>query len=491
MGDVAFGAPLLEGLQGQSLVWSARLTEAQTAWVVNLANTSGVHPEEMHAAMSHALGVWAPELPFGPQLRYFQGADPALFQASLAQDGVNRVFFAGAAPDMDPLGDGGVAYAQLWEDEAGTVIEADIVLNDRAYTFVADPAEAGVGSVRPTVHLASVLTHELGHVWGLGHSKVVGGAMVPWSWPGLDQPTCDERATVAAAYRAPFGGQVRGQDAALGGVEVVLWDRLEGQAVGAVAAEDDGGFALEGVPPGTYDLLAYPAVEGPPSACPDGTWQPTPRQLDDQTLWPVQVLGEEVVQIAPWSVSCAPTQGPPGAPSPEGGGALLSLDEAGEGAWWVSPEPGEWAYYTLQGPLPSSLHVLALGHRLGHEVGVRVRLVDPSGRELRPQKTRYPLEQGGWLAYDAESFLAEVGDGPVVVALKTTRLDPSVLPAGEAAEGGAVWLRVRAEAPSPEAGLCEAPDAPILFPLGPSTTCRWVRGATPRGERGCGACGCL
>jgi MYXO-CTERM domain-containing protein len=55
-------------------------------------------------------------------------------------------------------------------DKAGTILDADIELNDVNYTFAVLPTTAPADMTRPFVDLENTLTHELGHFQGLDHT---------------------------------------------------------------------------------------------------------------------------------------------------------------------------------------------------------------------------------------------------------------------------------------------------------------------------------
>jgi hypothetical protein len=63
-----------------------------------------------------------------------------------------------------------VFFVQDGSDKAGTILDADIELNDIDFTFAILPTTATAPPSRPFADLENTLTHELGHLQGLDHT---------------------------------------------------------------------------------------------------------------------------------------------------------------------------------------------------------------------------------------------------------------------------------------------------------------------------------
>jgi hypothetical protein len=63
-----------------------------------------------------------------------------------------------------------VFFVQDGSDHAGTILDADIELNDLNFTFAILPTTAMADPNRPFADLENTLTHELGHLQGLDHT---------------------------------------------------------------------------------------------------------------------------------------------------------------------------------------------------------------------------------------------------------------------------------------------------------------------------------
>jgi hypothetical protein len=137
---------------------------------------------------------------------------------------------------------------------------ADIVFNPRT-----EWATDGRGD-RVDVH--DVLSHELGHAWGLAHTPLISASMCPGSSPGDTlgrSPSEDDLAGVRTLYDLPVEpgmGTLTGKvvtlvDAPVYGAHVVVSD-ADGIARLSVLTEKDGTFAIPWLPAGNYQVHAEP-----------------------------------------------------------------------------------------------------------------------------------------------------------------------------------------------------------------------------------------
>lgn len=76
-------------------------------------------------------------------------------------------------PDHDSLA---LALTLIWHDKkTGEILDVDMELNAGAGTF----SDCGQGCVTGSIDLQNTITHEAGHLLGLGHSNVRGATMQP------------------------------------------------------------------------------------------------------------------------------------------------------------------------------------------------------------------------------------------------------------------------------------------------------------------------
>ena len=258
---------------GRPLRW-----RADNPWVAapslpiaaNPLNANGIYAEELRAAVIKGMVRWQDAS--GGQLLwdYWDGDKLADFPSVIAHDGVSTIFFLSASPEPPLLSMSTAAYTQLWfDDETATITEFDMVLNDGGFTFVPTAAEAqyGVGPSVRVAYLDDVITHELGHALGVGHSGVLSSTMFTWAWAEQSTLACDDQAAVHALYNpeAPKAGTgglrgvVRDPDGQpIYGAQVLAISQARATVEAAVLTDIDGAYVFEGLPTGPTVLMVEP-----------------------------------------------------------------------------------------------------------------------------------------------------------------------------------------------------------------------------------------
>lgn len=183
-------------------------------------------------------------------------------------DGVNAIEFSN---DSALQGAGFVTLTYLSTAPDGTILEADVLVNDRAIGFT-DDLDSTVG-----LDLETAMLRVLGEVLGLAASPLgaleTGGTVDPSSavmYPvsrGVGESarilTQDDAAAVAALYpsagstRGSISGVVRRGSSGVFGAHVVAFDPIQQVSVSAVSLPD-GSFELGGLPAGRYFLEVLP-----------------------------------------------------------------------------------------------------------------------------------------------------------------------------------------------------------------------------------------
>jgi len=131
--------------------------------------------------------------------------------AGLRRDGKNTVSFLLHWPSTLPQK---TAYCQQWDDRAGHIVEADIVFNCSLARFTTN------ATARPdSYRLEGVLSHEIGHLLGLGHSTSPLSLMKPdstiaesWFKGAIDSETLGRVAALYTAEPAPDVPRPSGDD---------------------------------------------------------------------------------------------------------------------------------------------------------------------------------------------------------------------------------------------------------------------------------------
>ncbi|MGH9839654.1 MAG: matrixin family metalloprotease, partial [Blastocatellia bacterium] len=145
---------------------------------------------------------------------------------------------------------------------SGEIIDAALVFNGNQFTWAVDGRASAAD-------LAEVATHEIGHVIGISHTGIGGATMFPRSGLGRTRGrTLEMDDTIAASviYPAPgfaaatgvIQGRVSdGGGAGIFGAQVVVVDS-NGNATSGALSQPDGGYSVQGLPPGNYTVYAEP-----------------------------------------------------------------------------------------------------------------------------------------------------------------------------------------------------------------------------------------
>jgi len=165
--------------------------------------------------------------------------------------------------DTNIFGSGVVGVTQISYGSSGNITQADIILNERNYTFTTIPSDT-LGS---TVYLGDVLTHELGHFVGLSHSEVLESTMFYSAFRGQSTVSEDDRAGVRAKYNGSAqiiqGRVAGGRNIGVFGAHVIAFSAIDGSVQASTISEESGGFTLTGLKPDrTYYLYVTPLRSG-------------------------------------------------------------------------------------------------------------------------------------------------------------------------------------------------------------------------------------
>ena len=217
---------------------------------------------------------------------YVPGTD---LTPALAFDYQNSVLFDVAGVNFPPGGTVIAFTRSVVELTAGQTLDADLVFNDRDFfssttSPILTPAPPG----QQSVDLEAVITHELGHAFGLDHTSVAGSTMVPFISNDTTQRSLelDDRAgnstiypesaarglspgalDFAATTGTVSGTVVSGYDgSATFGAHVeayYLFAPTPDHTISAISGEltlrnGMGEYTIHGLPPGPYAIAIVP-----------------------------------------------------------------------------------------------------------------------------------------------------------------------------------------------------------------------------------------
>lgn len=175
------------------------------------------------------------------------------------KDGRNDVYFS---TDSSYLGPSVAGVTVTTHDQAtGFLIEADIIINDSLDLN---------SSINDENFLGDIVSHELGHLLGLGHSAVRGSTMFYRLTKGQSVLHEDDKAGVKSLYPyasstlGSLSGQVVGGEKKIGifGAHVSAISLKSGLAIAAAITDSTGNFKIEGLPTGDQYFVYVDKLKG-------------------------------------------------------------------------------------------------------------------------------------------------------------------------------------------------------------------------------------
>jgi hypothetical protein len=263
------------GIEVNNRVIALRFKTLPIRYFVTDRDAAGVTASQFQAATQRGFDAWAAVrgVSLSSQFVGFTGIEP------FVDDGIN-VFGFRARPELDrTLG----ATTFEVDDVTGELIEADIFLNSSFDWSVASAGDVGRFDVQ------SIMTHELGHLHGLGHSalgetevrptggrRVLGkqAIMFPIAFPAgnIDdrRPKADDIAGLGEVYPASGSSRMFGQmnghvtlnGRGLFGAHLTAFNPATGELVSGFSLDRQGTFSIGGLTPGLYVVRAEPLDDG-------------------------------------------------------------------------------------------------------------------------------------------------------------------------------------------------------------------------------------
>ena len=209
---------------------------------IDSSGVQDVSPALATSIFATSLGHWASSVPFSLQ-------PVAAGQNQLSYSSDARYF-----------GPGVVAVTMLsYAPGDGRITGGSILMNQtafRAFCFTADPAATpctAPGRFWDTpIFLGDVISHELGHFMGLGHSEVRDATMLFSAFRGQSTPHADDVAGVRHIYARAQSGSISGTvqgGSAVGvfGAHVQAISLRTGKVAAAALSDESGAFRIHGL----------------------------------------------------------------------------------------------------------------------------------------------------------------------------------------------------------------------------------------------------
>jgi hypothetical protein len=233
-------------LVGQAYVQNRTPTDGFVHWTnnisvidifVNSSNTQSFSTSTADSIVGDAIAQWNGKSRL--TLRQYS-------TAATAQDNLNEVYFS-TDPNLFGGGSMVVGVTQVYfKNNTGEIIEADILLNDN-YGFSTNQLASN--------YLGNVITHEMGHLLGLGHSQVIGSTMFYSLSRGQNQLDPDDKAGIYSIYpngdstKASLTGKMIGGASLVSvyGAHVEAISLKTGKIAGSSISDVDGRFTIDGL----------------------------------------------------------------------------------------------------------------------------------------------------------------------------------------------------------------------------------------------------
>ena len=288
MSQLAFAYTPTLSKSGVPVRWKG--DHARLPLVGNPSNHSGLAASGFFDSVVNGLQRWKTASGGQVAFDYWQGTDPKKYEANSEYNGLSSIYFVSNASHDPGLSPNVLGLTQVWYDTSdGEILEADIALNDLNYQFTLDPRDtSGYGlpgssssSSAPTgmsrrVFIENVITHEIGHAFGLSHSGAMQSTMLFMEAPEQAFLGCDDQVAIHVQYptsdlktRGAIEGSITTETGGpVFGAQVVVISVRRGTVLATAVTDKNGHYSVGALETGTYMLMVEPFFAGS-SALPD------------------------------------------------------------------------------------------------------------------------------------------------------------------------------------------------------------------------------
>ena len=204
---------------------------------VNASNTQFLSQEEIHSIADSSISQW-------------NGHSRILLRknstSGVNQNDLNEIYFSSDPSVFNGTGVVGITQV-FYKNNTGEIVEADILLND-FFPFSLSSTDAN--------YVGNVITHEAGHLIGLGHSQVIGSSMFYSLSRGQSQVSSDDKSGIYSIYpnsdssKGSIRGTIMGGPALVGvfGAHVQAFSLKTGKIAASTISEINGNFSIQSLP---------------------------------------------------------------------------------------------------------------------------------------------------------------------------------------------------------------------------------------------------
>ena len=202
---------------------------------INPANNDGISDAEVLSIVSSSASEWNSN----------SGVNIGMIPTTVTGiDGRNEISFSSNSLYFSGTGVVGLTNVAFREQD-GTILETDILLNDSVLFF----GSSTLMTLAPSQnYLGNVLSHELGHAIGLGHSQVHSTTMFYKLYRGQHSLEHDDIAGAQAFYPTSTSGTITGKVVGSSQLIGVIGTQVEavsaktGKVLSSAITDEDGFF---------------------------------------------------------------------------------------------------------------------------------------------------------------------------------------------------------------------------------------------------------
>jgi hypothetical protein len=444
---------------GKPVRWQG---EARLELAGNPSNQSGLSPGDFFTAVTQGLQRWKAASGGTVDFDYWQGTDPSVYEPNSDYNGLSSIYFASAARGASGLSSNVLGLTQVWYDtDNGQILETDIVLNDQNYHFTMNPRDtsgygSSTGGAGRNVYVGNVITHELGHAFGLSHSGGLQSTMLFMESPEQAFLGCDEQIAIHALYpdgssraRGAITGAVLAPSRApIFGAHVLAISRRRGTVLATAITDRAGHYRIAALEPGAYYLLVEPFFAGS-SALPAYYSGMNVNVCGGHAFSRTLLMAGGVGAVLPIEVSAGSSAKAPAVTvrcENDGGAAVVS--DSDDASIWEAPAIYDGASgahgfgmadrFTGSGTLnykltdvKGHLEIHALSYTLYSPVHASLELYDSYGNAVQATRAENIYQgESGYVNYDSALVADDLPEGDYELHVSSRSLRASLYPAG-------------------------------------------------------------